>query len=130
VTTVLSLGQCAADHAALSWLLRTQLDAEVTAAAMFEDALTRLRQGGIALVLVNRVLDYDGSSSLEFITQIKADESRRDVPVMLVSNYANAQKEAVALGALPGFGKAALREPRTLDCLRIVLSGGKPEGEA
>jgi hypothetical protein len=30
------------------------------------------------------------------------------VPVMLVSNYENAQAEAQAVGALPGFGKADL----------------------
>jgi CheY-like chemotaxis protein len=123
VKRVLSLGQCAADHGALSWLLRTQFGVEVTAAGTVAEALTRLRLGGIALVLVNRVLDDDGNSGLEFITQVKADALLRDVPVMLVSNYDDAQQDAVARGALPGFGKAALREPQTLDRLRLVLAG-------
>jgi hypothetical protein len=42
-------------------------------------------------------------------------------PVMLVSNYPEYQEKAVAMGALPGFGKAALREPETLAMLRRVL---------
>ena len=45
----------------------------------------------------------------------------RRVPVMLVSNYEDAQREAVAKGALPGFGKAALGQPHTLARLRAVL---------
>ncbi len=127
--TVLSLGQCAADQWGLGRLLRTGIGAEVASAATFEEALTRLRQGGIALVLVNRVLDCDGSSGLEFIRQVKADAALRDVPMMLVSNYADAQQEAVAGGALPGFGKAALHDPETNDRLRAVLGQSGPEGE-
>jgi hypothetical protein len=41
--------------------------------------------------------------------------------VMLVSNYPEYQSQAVALGALPGFGKAALREPDTAELIRKAL---------
>jgi hypothetical protein len=40
---------------------------------------------------------------------------------MLVSNYADAQRDAVGRGALPGFGKSALRQPETLSRLAEVL---------
>jgi len=118
---VLSLGQCMADHTGISWLLRSQFGAEVTAAATFEDALAKLRQDHFDLVLVNRVLDYDGRPGLDFIARLKEDERSRGLPVMLVSNYEDAQQEAVARGALPGFGKAELREPQTLSSLAAVL---------
>jgi two-component system chemotaxis response regulator CheY len=118
---VLSLGQCGPDHASISGLFQRQLGAEVTPARTFDEALAQLRQGGFDLVLVNRVLDYDGEAGLDFIDRLKGDAQLRDVPVMLVSNFKDAQQEAVARGALPGFGKSALRQPETIDRLRTVL---------
>jgi two-component system chemotaxis response regulator CheY len=122
---VLSLGQCAADQWSMSRVLQTSFDVEVIAADRFADAEEQLRQGGIDLMLVNRVLDRDGSSGLDFIRQMKADDVLRQVPVMLVSNYADAQRQAVALGALPGFGKAVLEDAATLARLRDFLSDSK-----
>jgi two-component system chemotaxis response regulator CheY len=121
--TVLSLGQCAADQWVISRFLQTRFGADIVPADRFSDAEARLRQGGIDLLLVNRVLDRDGSSGLDFIRQIKADETLRLVPVMLVSNYADAQSQAVTLGALPGLGKAALEESETLMKLNNALNG-------
>ena len=40
---------------------------------------------------------------------------------MLVSNLEDAQAQAVAAGAQPGFGKAALQKPRTIELLREYL---------
>ena len=122
---VLSLGQCAADQWSMSRVLQTSFDVEVIAADRFADAEEQLRQGGIDLMLVNRVLDRDGSSGLDFIRQMKADDVLRQVPVMLVSNYTDAQRRAVALGALPGFGKAVLEDAATLARLRDFLSDSK-----
>ena len=122
---VLSLGQCAADQWSMSRVLQTSFDVEVIAADRFADAEEQLRQGGIDLMLVNRVLDRDGSSGLDFIRQMKADDVLRQVPVMLVSNYTDAQRQAVALGALPGFGKAVLEDAATLTRLRDFLSDSK-----
>jgi two-component system chemotaxis response regulator CheY len=121
---VLSLGQCGADHASISGLLG-RLGAEAVAAHTFADALTKLRRDNYALVLVNRVLDHDGQSGLDFVRQLKEDERLRAVPVMLVSNYDDAQQEAAARGALPGFGKSGLRDPETLARLRAVLGTGE-----
>jgi two-component system chemotaxis response regulator CheY len=70
---------------------------------------------------VNRVSDADGSPGIELIRALKADPGLAGVPVMLVSNYADAQAQAVALGALPGFGKADLTAPETTEKLRSAL---------
>jgi CheY-like chemotaxis protein len=72
-------------------------------------------------VLVNRVLDADGSSGLELIRALKAEEQLRDVPVLLVSNYEDAQAQAVQAGAVPGFGKAELGQPHMLACVEPYL---------
>ena len=124
---VLSLGQCSADHYSISSLLHRQLGAEVVAVDTFDAAAAELRRGGFDLVLVNRVLNRDGSSGLEAIAELKRDESLAQVPVMLVSNHRDAQEQAAALGALPGFGKSSLGSPQTVARLRTALGGGRAD---
>jgi two-component system chemotaxis response regulator CheY len=118
---VLSVGQCFADHSSISRTIRQHFDAEVEDAAGADEARARLQRGKFDLVLVNRVLDGDGSQGVDLIGQLKAEEALHGLPVMLVSNYEDSQQEAVARGALPGFGKAALGQPRMLGLLRAVL---------
>jgi two-component system chemotaxis response regulator CheY len=118
---VLSLGQCAADHAAIAGLLRRHFGADVVPADTFEDAEAQMGHGGYGLVLVNRILDCDGTSGLDFIAGIRANKALHDLPVMLVSNHQDAQEQAVALGAVPGFGKASLGSTKTLAQLHAVL---------
>jgi hypothetical protein len=65
---------------------------------------------------------------VDFIRQLTQRQPQVMVPVMLVSNYEDAQREAVAAGAQPGFGKAALGQPQTLARLKEVL-GGAAESE-
>ena len=48
----------------------------------------------------------------DLIREIKADPDLNSLPVMLVSNFPEAQTEAQTLGALAGFGKADLRHGR------------------
>src|SRR3954452_20107090 len=102
---ILSVGQCNMNHGRIYSVLKG-LGAEVTRAHTAADALKCLKGGSYSLVLVNRVFDADGDSGLELIKRVKAEVPEQ--PVMLVSNYADAQAEAQAAGALPGFGKAAL----------------------
>ncbi|RMH12176.1 MAG: hypothetical protein D6695_07440 [Planctomycetota bacterium] len=66
-----------------------------------------------ALALINRVLDgqFGTDSGIELIRSL----TRRGVSMklMLVSNYPEAQAEAVQAGALPGFGKAEVQSEQT-----------------
>jgi CheY-like chemotaxis protein len=118
---VLSIGQCFADHGSISRTLQRHFGAEVIGVDEPNEALDRLRRESFDLVLINRRLDADGSSGVAVVEQIKADERLRPLPVMLVSNYDDAQDEAIAAGALPGFGKAALGQPHMLARLRPLL---------
>lgn len=120
---VLSVGQCGLDQPQIARFLAQQFRAEVHGAGDAVEALEALRRSAFHLVLVNRVLDRDGSSGLELIRRIRA---QAPVPVMLVSNYPDAQQEAVAEGALPGFGKAELRTPKAIEALAAALQ--KPVG--
>jgi len=110
-----------ADHGSISFTLGRHFAAEVVRANGSSDALDKLRQQPFDLVLVNRVLDQDGSPGLELIRQMKGDDALHTVPVMLVSNYEDAQRDAVAAGALPGFGKDALGRPPMLERVNAVL---------
>jgi CheY-like chemotaxis protein len=105
---ILSVGQCSFDHGIISRHLRKIYGAVVAGADTMGQALVTLRAGEFDLVLVNRVFDGDGTPGVDLIRAIKADPKLAAIPVMLVSNYQDAQAEARALGALPGFGKADL----------------------
>lgn len=119
---VLSVGQCGPDGFWVSHCLQRYCGAEVVEVSTFDEALSQLRQQRFQLVLVNRVTDCDGTSGLDLIQTLQSDPELATTPVMLVSNHANAQKRAVALGARPGFGKAKLNQTATLDKLRAVLA--------
>lgn len=118
---VLNVGQCDLDHGNISRLLTDELNAEVERAASNDAAFQALKSGGIDLVLVNRVFDADGALGLEFIKRIKSDDATRGTPVLLVSNFAEAQDAAVALGAKRGFGKDSLASKETRDLLASLL---------
>jgi CheY-like chemotaxis protein len=85
------------------------------------DARKALGQARYALVLVNRQLDADGTEGVDVIRAIKADDAVSSIPVMLVSNFADAQEAAQAAGAEPGFGKAQLEAADTNAKLAAVL---------
>ena len=121
---VLSVGQCAADNYAITQFLQSKLGAEVSDLDTVSEALDVLRATPVDLVLVNRIFDVDGASGLEFISRLKEDAVLAPIPVMLVSNHADAQQQAVARGALRGFGKAGLADAKTLDSLKDVFASG------
>jgi two-component system chemotaxis response regulator CheY len=118
---ILSAGQCQADHGRITGSLKKTFDIEVVAVDSHEQALEKCRQEPFALVLINRIFDADGSSGLELIKQMKADPQTQQTPVMLVSNYDDAQAEAVDAGAALGFGKGELGERSVIERVEAYL---------
>jgi CheY-like chemotaxis protein len=121
---VLSVGQCTADHSRISQTFLRAFNIEVVGVDSTLEALEKLSREDFALVLVNRVFDMDGESGQELIKQVKSDEALKPTPIMLVSNYMDAQKEAVAMGATAGFGKAELGAIQMIERVKGVL--GEP----
>ncbi len=119
---VLSIGQCRPDHAGISYYLKSNFAAEVDAAATEADALHYLQHGTYQLILVNRVLDADGSDGMALIERLCKSEYSA-TPVMLVSNYPDWQQRAVSVGAVDGFGKAELNTAGTREKISAVLGG-------
>jgi response regulator RpfG family c-di-GMP phosphodiesterase len=120
--TVLSIGQCRPDQAAITHYLTSQFGARVLTADLPSDAWQVLQNQTVHLVLINRKLDADYSDGMEILQQILADKATAMLPVMLVSNFAEWQQKAVAMGATHGFGKAELNRPETKQRLSAVLS--------
>lgn len=120
---VLDVGQCGPDHAMIRSFLTRHFDCEVVQAHGARDTLEQLQSGVFDLVLVNRKLDADYSDGIEVIRQIKADRANPNVPVMLVTNYAEHQEAAIAAGAVRGFGKLEYGKPETVEKLSAVLGG-------
>lgn len=119
--TILDVGNCGPDHAALSAMLRQGFDADVLQADQWSDAIAILQTRHVDLVLVNRKLDIDYSDGIEIIRRLKADPVFQSIPVMMITNYAEHQHAAVALGAEYGFGKLELRAPETKERLARCL---------
>ena len=112
---VLSVGQCIPDDGALLRFLSSHFDVEMTRSIDGEDALARMRSKSFDLVLINRKLDADYSEGSEVLDSIKSDDSLKDVPVMLITNYPDAQQRAVAAGAEYGFGKLEYDKPEVIE---------------
>ena len=114
--TVISVGQCGYDNSRIRSLIRSiDSTVEIKEADSHQETMEVLTSlGEAALVLVNRVFDMDGSSGMDLISQLKSKESEfAAIPVMLVSNYEKSQAEAIANGAIPGFGKSELQSVET-----------------
>lgn len=118
---VLDVGNCDPDHAAIRRLLVSNFDAELDRVMFVDDALRRMSATTYDLVLVNRRIFADDSDGLALITAMKADPRLAGTPVLMISNYPEAQQRAIAAGAAPGFGKAALNAAATLEILARYL---------
>ena len=119
---LLDVGNCVPDHASIRALVTGNFKAEVMQAHGPEDTLEQLRKQPFDLVLINRKLDRDYTDGIEILRQIKADPDLVETPVMLITNYAEHQEQAVAAGAEYGFGKLELQEPSTHEKLSRFLA--------
>lgn len=116
---VLDVGQCGFDHSAIADFVHKQTGAIVEQADSSAQAMAVLARQSYDLVLINRILDGDGTSGVDLIAQLKANP--KCPPLMLVSNYPDAQQAAIKAGALEGFGKSALHLARTVELIQSAL---------
>jgi CheY-like chemotaxis protein len=119
---VLDVGQCNADNSRISQLLNQNFDVEISRAHSHAEAIQMSGESQFDLILINRLLDADSSPGMAILDELKANEATVDTPVMIVSNFAETQEQAVAAGAVSGFGKAALEEQSTLEILNKYLA--------
>lgn len=125
--TLLDCGNCGPDFNTIRKMVMSNFNASVIQSHGAEDTLEILRTRQIDLVTVNRKLDRDYSDGLEVIKAIKADSEVSSVPVMLITNYEEHQRESIEAGGVPGFGKLSIDEPTTVDALEPYLGAEKTE---
>lgn len=118
--SVLSIGQCCADHSSISRLINQNFQVEIINADSSIEAFSLIDSKNFSLILVNRIFDSNAESGLDFIEKYYSNKAS-DSPIMLVSNFEQSQKDALKLGAELGFGKNALTSPDTLLKLRKHL---------
>ncbi|MEZ6058151.1 MAG: hypothetical protein R3C01_15745 [Planctomycetaceae bacterium] len=73
-----------------------------------------------------QVFDRDGADGIDLIRRWAGESCA--VPLMLVSNYADAQARCVEVGGVQGFGKANLTSAATTELLGRFLES-KTESE-
>ena len=119
---VLDVGQCGLDHPRIKRLIESSFDATVHLAHTAQEANTLAASDHYDLILVNRLLDTDHSSGVALIESLKASNDTAGIPVMLVSNFPDAQNQAIDAGAVPGFGKNSMQNAKTLSILSTYLA--------
>ncbi len=103
-------------------ILQRDFDVVVERAHSFDDASKMSADTPYDLVLINRLLDVDGSEGMAILYELKSQPSTANVPVMIVSNYQDAQDAATRSGAVPGFGKQNLDTEETRELLAKYLA--------
>lgn len=111
---IILVGHCGPD----AYSLRSAVARAVPGAAVTfanDDAELRAALPTADLLLINRLLEgnYAFSTGVELLRAIAAAGSSGKPAAMLISNYADAQAEAAAAGASPGFGKRDLYSDET-----------------
>jgi ActR/RegA family two-component response regulator len=121
VRKVVLVGHCGFDEGSLKRAVSAALPGIAVTSANDNKALAAF-DGADALLLVNRVLDgrFGSDSGIDLIRELA--DRQHSPRMMLISNYTDAQAQAVEAGALPGFGKSDLGDPDTVKKLR-ALSG-------
>lgn len=117
---VVLVGHCLPDASFLSISVSRALPGARITRANDDAAVEKAIESG-ALLLVNRKLEpgYSATDGNEYIRMLRAKFPQ--ARLMLVSNLADAQSQAVADGALPGFGKDELGSPRLAEVLSAAF---------
>lgn len=121
----LLVGHCMPDSFGLTRLI-TRSAPGTKAVRVNSDQSLNKHLDAASLLLVNRQLDgrFSVSMGVDLIAALRVEGIT--TPMMLVSNYPEAQASAVHAGALPGFGKQDLRDRSVADRLKQALDSGAP----
>jgi two-component system, chemotaxis family, chemotaxis protein CheY len=119
---VVLVGHCGPDSSYLRMTI-SRVSREISASMVDNDAeLQKDIDDGVDLLLVNRQLDYGfkESEGVQLIARLHG--AYPNLKMMLISNFPESQAEALAAGALPGFGKRELGSERVAKLIREALA--------
>ncbi len=115
------VGHCGPDSSYLRMAVSNAIKGAKVLMVDDDEHLQRAVREGVDLLLLNRVLEFGFSTEMgvELIRQFRKEHP--ELKMMLVSNYPEAQKDAVDAGALPGFGKREIGTPKVTEMLKGAL---------
>lgn len=102
-------------------MLNEHFDVSIDRVMFVDDALEKLRSNQYALVLFNRLIFADGSPGIALLERATTDDSINGTPMMMISNFDEAQARSIAAGGVPGFGKNAVFDDSTTNLLAQYL---------
>lgn len=112
-------GHCGADTGSLQrWVMSWGTQMQVLTAESIADCLRLCEQNPGAIVWANRIFDRTGESTLTWLESLQQEGSPLLPRVALITNFADVQRAATALGAMPGFGKAETRDASVANRVR------------
>jgi hypothetical protein len=117
---VLLVGHCGIDGPRLLDEISRALPTAHVGRVNSEAELREACAGGAALLLINREPVGFDRGGLDLVREVKSDYP--ECTVMLVSDKADAQREAIEWGAVQGFGKSELGSPSLTDRVKQHLS--------
>jgi two-component system, chemotaxis family, chemotaxis protein CheY len=115
------VGHCGPDSSFLRMAVNQASKGAQILSADDDQELQQVLLAGVDLILFNRQLEYGFSQRNGAAVIARLKETNPNLKMMLVSNYPEAQAEAVASGALPGFGKREIGTPRVVELLKQAL---------
>lgn len=121
MTKVALVGHCGIDGPRIEAQISSILQDADVCSCNDSDALHRVCDEGVDLLLFNRELGFGfgDEQGVQVIQKLRA--SHPNVKLMLISDYPDAQSAARAAGALPGFGKADLGTSKVEKALRDAV---------
>lgn len=122
---VLDVGNCDPDHNMIRKTLMKHFDVEIDRVMFVDEAIEKLRERSYDLVMFNRLIFDDGSEGIELLRQAKSESSLTGTPIMMISNFKEAQAKSIAAGGVPGFGKDSILADSTRELLSKYLKPRK-----
>lgn len=118
--TILLVGHCGVDGPRLQSEVRSIIDAADVRRINSESDLEQAVKEGADLLLVNREpLGFEPEQGVDLIRKLHVEHPEQRM--MLVSDFDDAQEEAVSAGAVPGFGKRDIGSPKLADTVKQAL---------
>ena len=117
---ILLVGHCGVDGPLLQGEIASRIQLADAVRVNSMDELRKACGEGADLLLVNREpVGFTPLMGLDLIRQLC--EQYPGQKVMLVSDYPEAQEEAVRAGAMSGFGKGDIESPKFAEAIRGAL---------
>ena len=117
---VVLVGHCGIDGPRLEKELSQGLPHARVLRVNSETDLKRCFDEGAELLLINREPVGFEREGLDLVREVCRE--RPEVKVMLVSDYSDAQEEAVSAGALKGFGKSKMGRGAVVETVKSALA--------